>query len=410
MTPAAIIVENLGKKYVIRHEQRGRYSSLRDVLADHAKAIGRGVIDAARGNIGRRRSIKEDYWALKDVSLEINQGDRVGIIGKNGAGKSTLLKLLCRITEPSTGRIVLNGSIASLLEVGTGFHPELTGRENIFLNGAILGMSKQEIKRRFDEIVSFSEVEKFLDTPVKRFSSGMYVRLAFSVAAHLQTDILIVDEVLAVGDLQFQKKCLGKMESVGREGKTVLFVSHNFAALKSLCDKGILLDRGELLYTGELDEAVSRYSDMVVSNAVNLGLVSIRDSQDEGIEYWPTQQPCAVVVQIPDDLVGSTRAVDISLWANDLMISSASSDRLQEVSCFESGDAVMFRFDPIPLTTRKMHVDVGFRGHDGRYVAHYQRAKVLDVEANFYQLYQDSRMITQFKVHCEIEKNARQRF
>ncbi|MFM6218866.1 MAG: polysaccharide ABC transporter ATP-binding protein, partial [Dolichospermum sp.] len=186
----------------------------------------------------------EEFWALKDVSFEIKQGDRVGIIGRNGAGKSTLLKILSRITEPTTGSIKIKGRVASLLEVGTGFHPELTGRENIFLNGAILGMGKEEIKRKFDEIVAFAEVEKFLDTPVKRYSSGMYVRLAFAVAAHLEPEILIVDEVLAVGDAQFQKKCLGKMEDVGKEGRTVIFVSHNLVSITSLCNRAIFLKNG----------------------------------------------------------------------------------------------------------------------------------------------------------------------
>ena len=187
----------------------------------------------------------------RDVSFEVQQGERVGIIGRNGAGKSTLLKILTRITEPTTGRVEIDGRVASLLEVGTGFHPELTGRENIFLNGAILGMSRAEIRRKFDEIVAFAEVEKFLDTPVKRYSSGMYVRLAFAVAAHLEPEILVVDEVLAVGDAQFQKKCLGKMEEVGQEGRTVLFVSHNMATISSLCRTGILIEGGKVVKRGK---------------------------------------------------------------------------------------------------------------------------------------------------------------
>jgi lipopolysaccharide transport system ATP-binding protein len=195
---------------------------------------------------------------LKDVSFEIKQGDRVGIIGRNGAGKSTLLKILSRITEPTEGRISINGRVASLLEVGTGFHPELTGRENIYLNGAILGMSRVEIKKKFDEIVAFAEVEKFLDTPVKRYSSGMYVRLAFAVAAHLEPEILIVDEVLAVGDIQFQKKCLGKMEDVGKEGRTVLFVSHNMATVTTLCRRAIWLVNGQVNSEGDA-EHITQY-------------------------------------------------------------------------------------------------------------------------------------------------------
>ncbi len=201
----------------------------------------------------------EDFWALNDVNFEINKGDKVGIIGRNGAGKSTLLKVLSRITEPTTGKIHINGRIASLLEVGTGFHPELTGRENIYLNGAILGMSRKEIKAKFDEIVAFAEVDKFLDTPVKRYSSGMYVRLAFSVAAHLEPEILIVDEVLAVGDAAFQKKCLGKMDDVSKEGRTILFVSHNMAMISSLCNKGLFMENGKVLYSGSVQDTVSHY-------------------------------------------------------------------------------------------------------------------------------------------------------
>ena len=225
MSDTVIRVENLSKKYILGKQKQERYTALRDVLVDEAKSFGRQVLNP----FGKKPPLPaiEEFWALKDVSFEIRQGDRIGIIGRNGAGKSTLLKILSRITEPTTGRVSIKGRVSSLLEVGTGFHPELTGRENIYLNGSILGMGKVEIKKKFDEIVAFAEIEKFLDTPVKRYSSGMYVRLAFAVAAHLEPEILIVDEVLAVGDAQFQKKCLGKMEEVGREGRTVLFVSHN---------------------------------------------------------------------------------------------------------------------------------------------------------------------------------------
>ena len=209
------------------------------------------------------RSIKgiSDYvWSLRDINFEINQGDSVGIIGRNGAGKSTLLKILSQVTQPTTGKIYTKGRIASLLEVGTGFHPEMTGRENIYLNGAILGMRKHEITRKFDEIVAFSGVERYIDTPVKRYSSGMYVRLAFAVAAHLESEILIVDEVLAVGDADFQKKCLGKMNDVSKgEGRTVLFVSHNMAAVKSFCSKGIVLDKGQIVFRGDIEESMNKY-------------------------------------------------------------------------------------------------------------------------------------------------------
>ena len=256
-----IKVENLSKKYTLSHQQQESYTALRDVIANKVKAAGRRVLHPFLPKSSNlTQNSKEDFWALKDVSFEIEQGDRVGIIGRNGAGKSTLLKILSRITEPTGGRIGINGRVASLLEVGTGFHPELTGRENIYLNGAILGMTRVEIRQKFDEIVAFAEVEKFLDTPVKHFSSGMYVRLAFAVAAHLEPEILIVDEVLAVGDAQFQKKCLGKMQDVStKEGRTVLFVSHNMAALQSLCTKAIQLRSGEVIGQGDVNEQIELY-------------------------------------------------------------------------------------------------------------------------------------------------------
>lgn len=241
---SAVSVNQLGKKYTLGQQTQGTYVALRDVLVDGIKHIGRRVIGKSDDNLSKDK--QKEFWALQDVSFDIQPGDRVGIVGRNGAGKSTLLKLLSRITEPTTGRICINGRVASLLEVGTGFHPELTGRENIFLNGSILGMSKKEIKAKFDEIVDFAEVEAFLDTPVKRYSSGMYVRLAFAVAAHLEPEILIVDEVLAVGDAQFQKKCMGKMEAVGKEGRTILFVSHNMNAVEQLCNRCLLLEKGRL--------------------------------------------------------------------------------------------------------------------------------------------------------------------
>jgi lipopolysaccharide transport system ATP-binding protein len=258
MSDAMIKVEGLGKKYLLRHQATGRrYLALRDVLTEKAKSWFRKP-----GTENGSRRTTEEFWALKGVSFEIKPGEAVGIIGRNGAGKSTLLKLLSRITEPSEGRIRLRGRVASLLEVGTGFHPELTGRENIFLNGAILGMKRVEIKKKFDDIVAFAEVEKFLDTPVKRYSSGMYMRLAFAVAAHLEPEILIVDEVLAVGDAQFQKKCLGKMQDVsGKDGRTVIFVSHNIGAINQLCGQAILLSQGQIVCSGETAKVTGRYLD-----------------------------------------------------------------------------------------------------------------------------------------------------
>lgn len=253
-----IRADALGKKYRIGQEFKP-YTALRDVLATSLHKFGRTTRDSLRGRRIVSRDAVEEFWALKDVSFEVERGDVLGIIGRNGAGKSTLLKILSRITEPSEGRVEITGRLASLLEVGTGFHPELTGRENIYLNGAILGMSRKEIAQKLEEIVSFSGVEKFLDMPVKRYSSGMYVRLAFSVAAHLEPDILIVDEVLAVGDVEFQKKCLGKLGDVAGQGRTVLFVSHNMAALAKLCTKGILLQGGRASEILPIAELVKSY-------------------------------------------------------------------------------------------------------------------------------------------------------
>jgi len=264
---SVITVENLGKKYLLKHQSGQQpYVALRDVLSEGVRTLGSRLF--GRSTLVSRSDEQEEFWALRDVSFEVKQGDRVGIIGRNGAGKSTLLKILSRITEPTTGSVRIKGRVASLLEVGTGFHPELTGRENIYLNGAILGMSRAEIKKKFDEIVDFAEIEKFLDTPVKRYSSGMYVRLAFAVAAHLEPEILVVDEVLAVGDVQFQKKCLGRMEEVGREGRTVFFVSHNMDSIKFLCTSGMLLNGGQNIYSGNINEVVGKYESLLTANII----------------------------------------------------------------------------------------------------------------------------------------------
>jgi lipopolysaccharide transport system ATP-binding protein len=255
MSHPVIISENVSKKYTLSHESDYRYRTLRETLSGYGKFV----------NSSKRKAAPETFWALTDINFTIQKGERVGIIGRNGAGKSTLLKILSRITPPSAGNLTLDGRIASLLEVGTGFHAELSGRENIFLNGAILGMSRAEIRRKFDEIVSFAEVEQFLDTPVKRYSSGMYVRLAFSVAAHLEPEILLVDEVLAVGDAEFQAKCLGKMEEVSQDqGRTILFVSHNLDAIRALCTRCLLLESGRLVQDGPVAQVISRYLDTSV--------------------------------------------------------------------------------------------------------------------------------------------------
>lgn len=287
MEEPIIKVEHIGKKYMIGKRTeggaiRGGFPTLRDRIYDIGRQIFQRVVATATGRKANRPR-PEEFWALQDISFEIQKGDRIGFIGRNGAGKSTLLKLLSRITEPTQGRITLNGRVASLLEVGTGFHPELTGRENIFLNGAILGMSRMEIKEKFDEIVAFAEVEKFLDTPVKRYSSGMYVRLAFSVAAHLDPEILIVDEVLAVGDVAFQKKCLGKMEDVSEdEGRTVLFVSHNMETIRRLCNRCILLEGGRIVADGAVSETIDQYMAEYAAYGIPNQWINLQEAGREG--------------------------------------------------------------------------------------------------------------------------------
>jgi len=292
MPEPIIRVNNLSKKYIIKH-QNTSYVALRDVIAEKAESLFAGR---------KAAQSKEDFWALKGVSFDLNPGDRLGIIGRNGAGKSTLLKLLSRITTPTTGSILYRGRVGSLLEVGTGFHPELTGRENIFLNGAILGMKREYVKKRFDEIVEFAEVEKFLDTPVKRFSSGMYVRLAFSVAAHLEPDILIVDEVLAVGDAQFQKKCLGKMKDISQEGRTLLFVSHNMGAVRNLCNKGLYLSKGQM--QGPVDD-IQKVITTYLNDTANKDIAS--QWQNSGSEYqneWIVPLSMKIIDDHGEDIQG----------------------------------------------------------------------------------------------------------
>ena len=310
MADIIISAENLGKRYKIRHLARKPSESFREAISSRANLLWSRLTGGAATE-SETSETAEDFWALKGVNFEIKQGEVVGIIGSNGAGKSTLLKILSRITEPTEGQIRLRGRVASLLEVGTGFHPELSGRENIFLNGAILGMTKAEIKARFDEIVAFSEVEKFLDTPVKHYSSGMYVRLAFAVAAHLDPEILIIDEVLAVGDAQFQKKCLGKMRDVAGGGRTVLFVSHNIAAVASLCTNALLLRRGTLVDSGPASGIIAAYAAQTqlkgdgFSAAGRRGQPSgcritdaglVVDGQREGLMNWDS--PFEIVVDV----------------------------------------------------------------------------------------------------------------
>jgi lipopolysaccharide transport system ATP-binding protein len=331
-----IKTENVGKKYVIGHEKaNGGYATFRDALIQTARGVGRKVGDLARGRPILHGDVQEEVWALQDVNFEIERGDRLGIIGRNGAGKSTLLKILSRIVEPSTGRVTIRGRVASLLEVGTGFHPELTGRENIFLNGAILGMTRAEIRRKFDEIVAFAEIDRFLDTPVKRYSSGMYVRLAFAVAAHLEPEVLVVDEVLAVGDLRFQKKCLGKMQTVAEDGRTVLFVSHNMAAIQNLCSKTVVLTNGKLAGPMETSKAIRHYA----------GDVTVRRSRwTNGQESVASRPVIASAVVMQDgeesDVVKMSRPFDVFF---ELSPAAASRDSLVGIHIVDSNGMVIYR-------------------------------------------------------------------
>jgi len=308
-----IKVENLGKKYLIGHDRKagGTFhdNSLRDSISHSIKGIYQRIRHPLSPN--REKTELEEFWALKNINFEIQQGEKVGIIGRNGAGKSTLLKVLSRITDPTKGTIRIKGRIASLLEVGTGFHPELTGRENIFLNGAILGMKRQEIKRKFEEIVDFSGVEKFLDTPVKRYSSGMYVRLAFSVAAHLEPEILLIDEVLAVGDTEFQRKCLGKMDDISKHGRTIIFVSHNMGAISELTGRAIYLRQGKIFQDGPPEMIIETYlKEMVDVNkslfpqplsGIKARIIDIRVSSESNVIYG-FNAPLEFIVKIDSDV------------------------------------------------------------------------------------------------------------
>jgi lipopolysaccharide transport system ATP-binding protein len=301
MPDIVIAVENLSKRYLIGHQipHGDRWSTLRDVIAREARGFTRKAIDALRGRQIVQGDEVEEFWALRNVSFEVKQGEILGIIGRNGAGKSTLLKILSRITDPTEGRVTLRGRVASLLEVGTGFHAELTGRENIFLNGAILGMTQKEIRKKFDDIVEFAEVERFIDTPVKHYSSGMYIRLAFAVAAHLEPEILIVDEVLAVGDAEFQKKCLGKMHEVSQhDGRTVLFVSHNMGAVSRLCPTAIWLDAGCVRRQADARDVIGEYLVHGVASlnqVIDLSSVSRGTASDDRLRLesleWLCQLP-----------------------------------------------------------------------------------------------------------------------
>lgn len=348
-----IKVENISKSYSISHQSKASYGTLKDDFA--------GLI---KKPFGGGENGHEIFWALKDINFEINQGEAFGIVGKNGSGKSTLLKILSRIVDPTTGSIKMNGKVASMLEVGTGFHPELTGRENIYFNGSMIGMSKKEIARKFDEIVAFSGVEKFLDTPVKFYSSGMYVRLAFAVAAHLESEILIIDEVLAVGDASFQRKSLNKMMSIAKEGRTILFVSHSMQSVKQLCTKALLLDKGKIKYIGEAefvtDQYLSRnmpaqsdthYRDNPAKKAQFTDIEVQNDSQDK-VDTLNMDEPWSLTLKysVKERCERTLVSVEILNTESQPLYMTCSADFNKKIGALEEGKyAAKIPFDRIHL-------------------------------------------------------------
>lgn len=372
---AAIRVEGLGKKYRISHRTAQGYRTLRE---DLLSAIRAGTRRIFQGDFSKT-AVEEDFWAINDVSFAVEKGDRVGIIGRNGAGKSTLLKLLSRITEPSRGRIVLDGRVSSLLEVGTGFHPELTGRENIFLNGSILGMSRRDIQGKFDEIVAFSGVEKFLDTPVKRYSSGMYVRLAFAVAAHLDSDILLVDEVLAVGDAEFQAKCLSRMESVSESGRTVIFVSHNLSAVQRLCRTGIFMSSGRMAVRGPISQVLEAYQGAISGSTDALGGVTgievqagqarftqwILESGSTGLSRSCTSRDiCRFAFTIVSKRVVDQAYLGVALWDSEgqLILAGSSLDEGGQAFHLPLGEHRVVFEVRLPIKAGSYQLDVSLNG------------------------------------------------
>ena len=373
MTDAAIRCEGLAKQYWIG--ERESYKALRDVITDSLASPFRrfrsAIGQASNGSVGGE---KPNVWALNGVSFEIKRGEVVGIIGRNGAGKSTLLKILSRITEPTHGRADIWGRVGSLLEVGTGFHPELTGRDNIFLNGAILGMKRIEVARKFDEIVAFAEVEKFIDTPVKRYSSGMYVRLAFAVAAHMETEILLVDEVLAVGDAQFQKKCFEKFRQISTGGRTILFVSHNLAALRTVCQEGIVLDHGGVTEQGEINKVADHYLESIQSDRFSNGAetasfvveeIYIRPAEGSVIKTFGDVK-IRIKVKAKTDIVDPGLYIGL-LTLDNQRIAALDLKDFQTVSAISSGDSVELGFDisalPILPGTYELEVFLKDVGH-----------------------------------------------
>jgi len=375
-------VQNLAKRYRIGGPEI-MYRTLRETIMAAAKAPWQRLRRLRNGRLSPDSDVPDSLWALKDASFHVEPGEVVGIIGRNGAGKSTLLKLLSRITEPTSGRIELRGRVGSLLEVGTGFHPELTGRENIFLNGAILGMTRREITRKFDDIVAFAEIEQFLDTPVKHYSSGMYVRLAFAVAAHLEPEILFIDEVLAVGDISFQKKCLSKMENVAHEGRTILFVSHDLGAVSRLCPRTIHLHRGTIAHDGPTDRAIASYvrqlpaADTVLHDRGLSLRIWFEDGLGSPLETWNYDTDLRVTVEVESTQPLREPAVDVSFYSdNGARVFALQSDRLTDVLSGKYVSRFQFRLSVRNpgLACVQLTVDVGIRASkDPHYLAWWQR-------------------------------------
>jgi lipopolysaccharide transport system ATP-binding protein len=396
MTDIAIHAENLGKEYHIGSLQK-TYKRFGDALADSVATPFRRAARLLRGRAGSAADLDEAIWALEGVSFDIRHGEAVGVIGRNGAGKSTLLKILSRITEPTTGFADIYGRVGALLEVGTGFHPELTGRENIFLNGAILGMRKREIQRKFDEIVAFAEIDRFIDTPVKHYSSGMYVRLAFSVAAHLEPEILLVDEVLAVGDVAFQRKCLGKMDDVARAGRTVLFVSHNMGLMQTFCERGILLEHGRVACDGPIKDVVDVYLSSIEQRGVQdlatrtdrrgLGDVRLVGVEVKALNGAPavlkTGEPVQFTFQVDRRVPGLDMNFSIFDQIGQAIVQFKSKDRApQDVSGGVGDRTFVCEIDPLLLLPGRYRVDVGIIG-DNRMQDYIEAATYIEVAEGF---------------------------
>lgn len=405
MSDIVIKAEGLGKKYLIGHQsERERYTALRDVMARNVKGLWNKTRQVLSGQQLLAGDEIEEFWALRDIDFEIKRGDRVGIIGRNGAGKSTLLKILSRITEPSEGKVTIKGRVASLLEVGTGFHPELTGRENIYLNGAILGMTRNEIKKKFDEIVDFAGVEKFLDTPVKRYSSGMYVRLAFAVAAHLEPEILVVDEVLAVGDAEFQKKCLGKMEDVSKnEGRTVLFVSHNMGAIASLCQEAILLKNGKILEKSNIEKVVSIYYESMKQSRSEKIQVEVISADENGL--WTLGSKLKIKITWNNHQFKSGYLCDVSFNTIDgVKVFAVESFKVMGGQYIKPDvKEIFFEFENIGFIDRDLRIDVGLKKDvDENYFLLVENACTVSVPADKLYVYKanDAIVVPRTYIYC----------